>query len=1143
MLQKLLSNKFWKAAPWVALFWLGLAIAFQFHQDRLVAEVKSEKFKQAEHALTNVLLSLKKDLEALRSDLDMVSENLDLRHFSGRPSAESRAKVGAFFQNLSKSRKGRYQQIRMIDLAGHEKIRVDHINGLSVPVADNQLQDKSGRGYVKAGLQLLIDDYHLSALDLNVEHGKIVEPFQPTLRVVKPIQDDLGRRSGLVVINVSAREFLERMTETTAPDFSTTWVVNTQGHWMAGPKPEDDWGWLFPDKSPRPQPFQELYNWAWKQLLEAEAGLTVELQNGDFWGVGMVITPEKASGLRAWSKADTVLKRWYLVSTPRIDSPVAAWRSQATMEIGSYYATLAVFGAILLLLVSWLRALTQDREQAQRLMEERYRSVLTNAPTGIILTNDNGTIELVNPLLAQLLGYPASNLTGMPVQRLLPGRKLNQLWRSPNPALTVTEQASVLDNDEQKTLHAQHRDGRLLPVEIVLSKAEFSGRYGVIASVTDLSARIKAEEDRDQLAERLSLSASAAGLGSFIEDLEANTITANERTLELWGLDLNLRDQAIPAKMLWDRIHPQDREKLGQKIENNSRLDIRVEALDGKIRHLQIDRQVKRDETKGRMRIGAVMDYTKEREQAAALTIMQQEQHSIMEAIPLGLGRCQNWAWTWVNPELANWLGAEASRLIGRPVDEHLALEEDKKDLRETFDRCLRSGQSIFLTEFTLSHKAGDKQVRANVAILNPDTESAIFAITDITHDKLQQQSLANALKRAAAGEKAKANFVSMISHEIRTPLNGLLGTLQLLNLTSMDEEQTKLLNVSRDAGEMLKVLVDEVLDFSKQEAGKLELNPVPNRLSTLLHRFKNVLDTLPRAPDVAWGASIEPALDTVVMVDDFRLRQVIGNLVSNAFKFTLKGSVDLEARLSGQDKDDVELTIDIKDTGIGMSPDVVERLFTPFTQADSGHARKFGGSGLGLSISAGLIKQMGGLLSVVSVPGQGSTFSLKVKFPRAKDHIGEGKLRPWEWRESGADLTDAGETRMPLTGRTILVVDDNAVNRFVCRGMLGRYGAFVLEASDGARAVAMLRDQDVRVDVVLMDLQMPVMDGFEAVEVLRNSGKPHLEALPIIALTGDVQPSVVDAVRAAKMQGHAAKPIIMNALIEQITEVIRASS
>lgn len=1123
----------------MAVLCLGLAIGFQYHQDRLVAGIKSEHLKRAQHALASVQLNLQKNLQGLRGDLDLVSENLDLRSFSARPTAESLAKVRDFLENLSNARKGSYLQLRFIDLSGRERIRVDHVNGRAKPLADRELQDKSDRDYVIAGRQLVIDDYYLSALDLNIEHGKIVEPFVPTLRVVKVVPDEFGRPSGLVVINASAEELLDHMSHTTARDFSPTWIVNNGGHWMAGPNPDDNWGWLLPEKTPRRQSFAQKYGWAWRQLSDAKPNAALELQNGEFWGVAMVLQPANSAGLKAWSQVSSEVKSWYLLATPKVANPVAAWQKQVREEIGPYYLGTAFFGTILLLLLSRLRTLVQERAQSQRLMEERYHSALTNAPTGIILTDSQGDIELVNPVLAQLLGYSESSLIGMPVNRLLPGRKLNRLWLSQNPALSLADQDSVFDDPEQGTLKVQGRDGQVIPVEIVVSKADFSGRHGVIASVTDVSARIKAEADRDQLAERVRLSASAAGLGSFVEDLDAKTITANERTLELWGLALSQRDQAMPANTLWDQIHPSDRERFGEKLEFSPRINVRIQAFDGKVRHLQIDRQLTRGPSGERLRIGAVMDYTEEREQAQELMILQREQASILEAVPLGLGRCKNWKWSWVNPELAHWLGVQPSRLINQAVDQGFNHEKDRQHLRNEFDRCLRSGQSNLIVEFTMGSKGGNKQLRANVAILDPETESAIFAITDITHDKLHQQNLAAALKRAAAGEKAKANFVSMISHEIRTPLNGLLGTLQLLDGTRMNQEQSELLKVSLESGQMLRSLVDDVLDFSKQEAGKLELNPLPIRLANVLHRYDKLLATTPRNPGVSWQMHIDPALDIVVMADDFRLGQVVGNLVGNAFKFTLKGSVELEAKLGVQDERHVELKVDIKDTGIGMTPDVVDKLFTPFTQADSGQARKFGGSGLGLSISAGLIKQMGGEISVTSATGKGSTFSVRVRFPRASES-------GYEERNSsltGSDFTNAGEVRSPLANKTVFVVDDNAVNRFVCRNMLIKHGAKVVEANDGAQSLAMLRDDGLDVDLVLMDLQMPVMDGFEAVGLLRNCGQSHLETLPIIALTGNVQSSDIEAVRAAGMQSHIAKPIVMDALIKQITEVLATNA
>jgi PAS domain S-box-containing protein len=398
----------------------------------------------------------------------------------------------------------------------------------------------------------------------------------------------------------------------------------------------------------------------------------------------------------------------------------------------------------------------------------------------------------------------------------------------------------------------------------------------------------------------------------------------------------------------------------------------------------------------------------------------------------------------------------------------------------------------------------------------------------DLTETRRRIAELAEARDQAMAADKAKSQFLAVMSHEIRTPMNGILGMLDLLRDGSLSQRQQEFLDTAEQSSNMLLSIINDILDLSKIEAGKLELQAIDFDLRTHVEEVTALVasDAVNKAIEIA--SFVEPDVPEQVRGDPYRVRQILLNLMGNAVKFTQQGEV--LAHVSAQSDDHgLLIHVKIRDTGIGIDPQVATRLFQPFTQADTTTTRRFGGTGLGLVISKRLVNLMGGEIGVASKPNQGSTFWFTLRLAEAgrpiqqhdRDLRGVSMTQP-----TARSPTTRREGPQPRFRAKLLVAEDNAVNQKVVLMMLRRYGIEAQVAANGKLAVeAVMREQDY--DLLFMDVQMPVMGGNEATRRIRALEREmHRIPLPIIAMTASASDKDRDACIKAGMDDFIAKPI-----------------
>ncbi|WP_423147313.1 response regulator [Rubrolithibacter danxiaensis] len=387
------------------------------------------------------------------------------------------------------------------------------------------------------------------------------------------------------------------------------------------------------------------------------------------------------------------------------------------------------------------------------------------------------------------------------------------------------------------------------------------------------------------------------------------------------------------------------------------------------------------------------------------------------------------------------------------------------------------------------------------------------------------QEELIKARDQAEQAKKVKENFLANMSHEIRTPINGILGLVHLLKNTTLDNEQESLINLLEVSSQSLLGVINDILDISKIDAGKFKIVRNETQIRKVAVSIIDLLKFKANEKKIKLEAVLDPRLPTTVMADSLRLNQILMNLLSNAIKFTEEGEVILSVDVLADEGEKIKVKFSVKDTGIGIAENRIDKIFESFEQAEDETAQKFGGTGLGLSIVKKLATLKGGTLEVESVEGRGSTFS----FINTYQVVSRQEVEKKKGTDNDFEKFDS---------ITVLLAEDNMINQFMIKKILSNWNIAVDAVDDGEKALQKLGINDY--DLVLMDTHMPVMDGHEAMRRIRSGIVNGKEEIPIISLSANVMEEEARAATAAGATAIISKPIDLAALHSKIGELTK---
>ena len=498
-----------------------------------------------------------------------------------------------------------------------------------------------------------------------------------------------------------------------------------------------------------------------------------------------------------------------------------------------------------------------------------------------------------------------------------------------------------------------------------------------------------------------------------------------------------------------------------------------------------------------------------------------------------------------MNEALVNITGVTREELISSDFFDYFT---EQQKAREVYQEVFKKG-SVSDAPLTLRNKNGKlTDVLFNGSVYK-DGDGNVLGVVIVARDVTEQKRIATELiearvfaelateiaeeeKRNAEAAtltaenavKAKQQFLSNMSHEIRTPMNAIIGFTKVVLRTDLTEKQKEYLSAIKMSGDALIVLINDILDLAKVDAGKMTFEQIPFRLAASISAMLHVFETKIHEKKLELVTEYDANIPKVLLGDPVRLHQIILNLVSNAIKFTPKGKITVSVRLLNESEENATVEFAITDTGIGIDENKMETIFDNFQQATSGTSRLYGGTGLGLAIVRQLVEPQGGTLNVKSKINEGSTFSFTLNFPKTIS-------------DEGFE-TENVEIETELKNIKVLVVEDMPLNQLLMKTLLDDFGFDHFIAENGKIAVEKLQENDY--DVVLMDLQMPIMNGFEATEFIRNTLKLDL---PIIALTADVTTVDLPKCKAVGMNDYIAKPVDDRELYTKIINLVKKTA
>ncbi len=699
--------------------------------------------------------------------------------------------------------------------------------------------------------------------------------------------------------------------------------------------------------------------------------------------------------------------------------------------------------------------------------------------------------------------------------------------RSAEKAAEINQQVYKKGYQQFEWLHSR-MDGSNIMVEVTMNPVTINNKAALLIVWHDITLQKQAVEKLKSSEALLRDTQQLTHSGSWEMDMLTGKNYWSAEAFRIFGLEPKGHG---PGTEEFDRmIHPDDREKYLDSIRSAlkggeaSNFDLRIIRANGEVRHIQAIGKPFYNEHNQVIKLhGAIIDITKHKEAEEDIRAKQEQLKSFIEFSPAAIA---------VFDKDMRYIAAsniwkrdyklERKNIIG--ICHYDIFPESSHRWKEFHQRGF-AGEVLSNPEDSYVRKNGRVQwFRWEIRPwYEKDNEiGGIIMFTEtITERKEAEQALVKAKEQAENAAQAKTQFLSTMSHEIRKPMNAVIGFTHLL-LQNPREDQIEYLKILKFSGENLLVLINDILDFSKIEAGKLEFEDVDFSVKDLVRNTRLALIQRANEKGIQVKLMIDEDLPDAVIGEPVRLGQILTNLISNAIKFTNVGKVTIAASLLSQDADSTTISFEVMDTGIGIPADKQESVFESFTQASSDTTRKYGGTGLGLTITKRLLEMQGSQIKLQSEPGKGSTFYFDLKLKKSDLKLGS---------DAGSDKPVVTKS---LKGTRILLAEDNQINVLLAKQFLKQWDVECDVAENGVIAVQLAKTNNY--DMILMDLQMPQMDGYSAAEEIRKLEPVEIYSkLPIIALTASAMLDNKDRAFVVGMDDYVSKPFNPDDLYRKI--------
>ncbi len=776
-------------------------------------------------------------------------------------------------------------------------------------------------------------------------------------------------------------------------------------------------------------------------------------------------------------------------------------------------------------------------EEAARETLQRLTTISNAALDGVIMMDHEGKVEFWNPAAEGIFGYTEEEILGANLHEVLAPARFRDAFNANWPHFLKTGEGAAVGQNRE--LRGVHKDGREVPVELSLSATERGGKWCAVGVVRDITSQKLAEAQLHETHQKYESMVENLGVGVSLISPKMEILELN-KTMRDWFPHVDLKDRPT----CYEAFNQPPRDEVCEycptvkALKDGQVHEAITDTLAGEeVLHYRIVSTPILDDT-GRIEaaIEMVQDVTEARRAEEQTLLFRRLIDASTDGVFL------------IDAPTAAFVDAneEACRSLGYSRDELLSitLHDVVADMPEGFHweglvEHLRTHRGMTVNGSHVRKDRSSFPVEVSITVVGTNgTETIVAVARDVTERKeaedelraanarLEAQSIHSAqlAEAAQAANQAKSEFLARMSHEIRTPMNGVIGMTEILMDLNLTQAQKDCAETIRHSGDALLSIINDLLDFSKAEAGKLDLEVMDFDLRTTLEDLSDLLAVRAHQKGLEFLNLIDPAVPALVRGDPGRLRQILTNLIGNAVKFTDQGTVQVKTSVDDDEEDRVTLRFTVIDQGIGVPEDRRDRLFTPFEQADGSLTRRFGGTGLGLSIAKQLVDLMQGDIGFESHQGEGSEFWFTAVLE--KQARAGGRL--------SGDL-------QKLEGKRVLVVDDNRINRiFVCQ-LLRSWGCREAEATDGESALSKLKqakEVNDAFDLAILDMQMPGMDGETLQRKIATDpaldGGPPLVMLTSLGIRGDAA-----RLASSGFAAYLTKPIRKTHLFDALVAVI----